>query len=159
MYQRILVPLDGSAFAEQALAHVRQVATAGQSEIHLLSVAPMLEDNSLAVVDLYPVYVYSDSMVDHKEEMDRITREITGYLETVSARLKADGFAAISALRMGQPADQIISYAVQNACDLIAMSTHGRSGIGRWVFGSVADKVLRSAPVPVLLVRAAETKA
>ncbi|MER2599210.1 MAG: universal stress protein [Caldilineales bacterium] len=159
MYQRILVPLDGSAFAEQALAHVRQVATAGQGEIHLLSVAPMLEDNSLAVVDLYPVYVYSDSLVDHKEEMDRITREMSGYLANVSARLKADGFNALPALRMGQPAEQIISYATQNACDLIAMSTHGRSGIGRWVFGSVADKVLRSAPVPVLLVRAAESKA
>lgn len=159
MYQRILVPLDGSAFAEQALHHAQQVAQPGQSEIHLLSVAPLLEDQSLAVVDLYPVYVYRDYLVDHNVEMDRITTELAGYLEQVSARVQAAGFKAVPAIRFGQPAEEIITYAAKSGCDLIAMSTHGRSGIGRWVYGSVADKVLRSSSIPVLLVRAQEAGA
>lgn len=158
MYQRILVPLDGSAFAEQALHHAQQVAQPGQSEIHLLSVAPLLEDQSLAAVDLYPVYVYRDYLVDHNAEKDRITAELAGYLEQVSARVKAAGFTPAPAIRFGQPAEEIITYAAKSGCDLIAMSTHGRSGIGRWVYGSVADKVLRSSSVPVLLVRAQEAE-
>lgn len=154
MYQRILVPLDGSAFAEQALCHAQQVAQTGQSEIHLLSVAPLLEDQSLAVVDLYPVYVYRDYLIDHNLELERITTELNGYLDHVSARVQAAGYKAVPAIRFGQPADEIIAYATKSGCDLIAMSTHGRSGIGRWVYGSVADKVLRSSSIPVLLVRA-----
>ena len=154
MYRRILVPLDGSAFAEQALNHAQHVALAGQSEIHLLSVAPLLEDQSLAVVDLYPVYVYRDYLVDHNMELERITTELNGYLDQLSARVQAAGYKAVSAIRFGQPADEIITYAAKSGCDLIAMSTHGRSGIGRWVYGSVADKVLHAAQIPLVLVRA-----
>lgn len=156
MYQRVLVPLDGSAFAEQALCHAQQVAVAGETEIHLLSVAPLLEDQTLSVVDLYPVYVYRDYLIDHNQEMERITTELTGYLEQVSGRVRAAGYTAVPAVRFGQPADEIIAYAANYSCDLIAMSTHGRSGLGRWVYGSVADKVLRSSDIPVLLVRIKE---
>lgn len=120
-------------------------------------VAPLLEDQSLAVVDLYPVYVYRDYLVDHNVEMERINAELQGYLEQVSAkRLRAAGLKAVSSIRFGQPADEIIAYAAKAKCDLIVMSTHGRSGIGRWVYGSVADKVLRSSAIPVLLVHAKE---
>jgi nucleotide-binding universal stress UspA family protein len=154
MYRRIVVPLDGSAFAEQALEHAQRVAQPGQSEIHLLSVAPLLEDQGLAVVDLYPVYVYRDYLIDHKLEMERITQELTGYLEQISRQVQAAGYKTVTAIRFGHPADEIIAYAGQQSCDLIVMSTHGRSGIGRWVYGSVADKVLRSSTTPVLLVRA-----
>jgi nucleotide-binding universal stress UspA family protein len=113
-----------------------------------------LEDQSLAVVDLYPVYVYRDYLIDHNLEMERITTELNGYLQQVSTRVQAAGYQAVTAIRFGQPADEIIAYATKSGCDLIAMSTHGRSGIGRWVYGSVADKVLRSSSIPVLLVRA-----
>jgi nucleotide-binding universal stress UspA family protein len=153
MYQKILVPLDGSAFAEQALCHAEQVAQAGQTEIHLLSVAPLLEDQSPAAVDLYPVYVHREYLLDHQQEMDRITVELTGYLERVSMQVRLAGYAAVWAIRFGQPAEEIIAYVAKTGCDLIAMSTHGRSGIGRWVYGSVADKVLRGSSIPVLLVR------
>lgn len=156
MYTKILVPLDGSAFAEQALDHVQQVATVGATEIHLLSVAPTLEDQSLAAADLYPIYVYRDYLVDHRQEMERITAELTGYLEQISGRLRAAGQHVVSAVRFGQPADEIIAYAAKQGCDLIVMSTHGRSGLGRWVYGSVADKILRNSLVPILLVRVQE---
>lgn len=157
MYRKILVPLDGSAFAEQALCHAQQVALPGATEIHLLSVAPLLEDQSLAAVDLYPIYVYRDYLVDHNVEMERITTELKGYLDQVSRQMSAAGYQVAPAIRFGQPADEIIAYAAKNGCDLIVMSTHGRSGLGRWVYGSVADKVLRAATVPVLLVRIQET--
>jgi nucleotide-binding universal stress UspA family protein len=153
MYQRILVPLDGSAFAEQALRHAQQVAQPSQSEIHLLSVAPLLEDQSLAVVDLYPVYVYRDYLVDQTQETQRIRTELEVYLEQVAARVHAAGFKTLVSIRFGQPADEILAYAQEHGCDLIVMSTHGRSGVGRWVYGSVADKVLRGSKIPILLVR------
>jgi len=62
-----------------------------------------------------------------------------------------------SELRSGSAAEEIITYAEENNIDLIAMSTHGRSGIGRWVFGSVTDKVLHAGDVPVLTVRASKS--
>ena len=156
MYSRILVPLDGSAFAEQALCHAETIATPGQTEIHLLSVAPLLEDQALAVVDLYPVYVYRDYLVDQSQEMERVQQELEGYLEQIARQLKTAGHLARVAIRYGQPAEEIIAYAQETGCDLIAMSTHGRSGVGRWVYGSVADKILRGSQIPVLLVRAHE---
>jgi nucleotide-binding universal stress UspA family protein len=156
MYQRILVPLDGSAFAEQALPHAERLASVSGGEIHLVSVAPLLEDQGLAVVDLYPVYVYREYLVDQAHEMKRVREELQNYLQQISRRLQAAGHQAQTAIRFGQPAEEIIAYAEEAGCDLIAMSTHGRSGLGRWVYGSVADKVLRGSVIPVLLVRVQE---
>ena len=156
MYTRILVPLDGSRFAEQALPHALNIAAAGAVEIHLLSVAPLLNDQTHSVVDMYPVYVYRDYMVNHASESERIKLGLQDYLDQVVRGITAAGHQAISAVRLGQPAEEIISYAGENNCELIVMSTHGRSGIGRWVYGSVADKVLRGSATPVLLVRVQE---
>lgn len=153
MYENILVPLDGSAFAEQALCHAEKVAMPDKTEIHLLSVASLLEDHSLAVVDLYPVYVYRDYMIDQDQEMERVRHELQGYLEGVAQRLESAGYRVQCIIRFGQPAEEIIAYAEEAGCDLVAMSTHGRSGLGRWVYGSVADKVLRGSQIPILLIR------
>lgn len=158
MYERILVPLDGSAFAEQALCHVEQVALPGTAEIHLLSVAPLLEDHTLAVVDLYPIYVYRDYIVDQDQEAQRVQQELQGYLDHVAERLVALGYRMERNIRFGQPAEEIIAYADDVKCDLIVMSTHGRSGVGRWVYGSVADKVLRGSNIPILLIRTKDTR-
>lgn len=156
MYTKILVPLDGSRFAEQALPHALNIAAAGAVEIHLLSVAPLLDEQAHSVVDMYPVYVYRDYMVNHVSESERIKQGLQDYLDQVTLRITAAGHDAVSAICLGQPADEIISYASENDCELIVMSTHGRSGIGRWVYGSVADKVLRGSSTPVLLVRVQE---
>ena len=157
MYSKIIVPLDGSTFAEQALSHAEAIAVRGETEIHLISIAPMLEDQGLAAVDLYPVYVYHDYLVDQTQETKRIRTELQDYLNQVSARLSAAGFKVMSSIRFGQPADEILTYAQELGCDMIVMSTHGRSGVGRWVYGSVADKVLRGSQIPVLLIRVRET--
>lgn len=156
MYRKIVVPLDGSTFAEQALPHAQAIAEPGEAEIHLVSIAPLLEDQGLAVVDLYPVYVYRDYLVDQTQEARRIRTELQVYLEQVAARVHAAGFQALVSIRFGQPADEILAYALEHGCDMIVMSTHGRSGVGRWVYGSVADKVLRGSKIPILLVRIQE---
>lgn len=156
MYSKILVALDGSAFAEQALPHAEQIARACAAAISLVSVAPLLEDQALAVVDLYPVYVYRDYLVDQEQEMQRVQSELEAYLARVAQRLRSAGHSVDTAVRFGQPAEEIIAYAEEAGCDLIAMSTHGRSGLGRWVYGSVADKVLRGSQIPVLLIRSHE---
>lgn len=150
------MPLDGSQFAEQALPHAVNIAATGAVEIHLLSVAPLLEDQAHSVVDMYPVYVYRDYMVNHASESERIKQGLQDYLDQVVRRITVAGHSVVSAIRLGQPAEEIISYAGEAGCELIIMSTHGRSGIGRWVYGSVADKVLRGSTTPVLLVRVQE---
>ncbi|MCS6843243.1 MAG: universal stress protein [Caldilineales bacterium] len=154
MYKRILVPLDGSTFAERALPHALEIARATNGELHLLTVVPLLDNQSMAVVDLYPMYVYRSFTVDQSQEMERLQADLRAYLEELCRRAASGGVRAEPVVRSGQPAEEIISYAHEAGCDLIVMSTHGRSGIGRWVYGSVADKVLRGADVPVLLVRA-----
>lgn len=156
MYTRILVPLDGSRFAEQALPHALNIAAAGPVEIYLLSVAPLLDDQASSVVEMYPVYVYRDYAMDHTSETERIKLGLQDYLDQVKRGINAAGHQVVSAIRLGQPAEEIITYAGENDCELIVMSTHGRSGIGRWVYGSVADKVLRGSTTPVLLVRVQE---
>lgn len=153
MYKRILVPLDGSTFAEQALPHALEIARAADAELHLLTVVPTLDNQTMAVVDLYPMYVYRSFMVDQSQEMERLQADLRAYLEQLCQRAASAGVRAEPVLRFGQPAEEIIGYAHEAGCDLIVMSTHGRSGLGRWVYGSVADKVLRGADIPVLLVR------
>ena len=76
------------------------------------------------------------------------------YLDGREKSLRERGLRTLSTVGLGSPADQIIDYAEVNSIDMIAMSTHGRSGIGRWVFGSVTDKVLHAGDTPVMVIRA-----
>lgn len=145
MYQEILVPLDGSELAESALPHARALAKAFDGRITLISI-------------LEPVFVLSQpsmigpviSVSGNIEEEQASVRE---YLDTIAGNLKKEGIDVRTAILQGDPASEIVDYAAANHEDIIVMSTHGRSGIQRWVYGSVADRVLRSATSPVLLVR------
>ncbi len=146
MYDRILVALDGSLLAEEVLHHVAGIAVRAGSEVILLRVAP-------------PVYaVYEDggtgTTLTKDEVVDETASEHKAYLERVADRLKAAGMTDVkTTVEFGDPAEQIVDYAAKNRIDLIAMSTHGRTGIGRWVHGSVAGRVLQAASVPILLIR------
>jgi len=148
MYQKVLVPLDGSEVAECVLPHVTAVVNGcGIPEIWLLR-----------VVEPFPVTeALSQQLVEAHEARLREARE---YLEEVASRLAREGVTATinKEVAQGTPEEQIVDFARDHGIDLIAMSTHGRSGISRWVYGSVADKVLRAAGVPVLLVRAGQPK-
>ena len=153
MNHRILIPLDGSQLAEQVLPHVKALVECQGAEIYLLSVAPVI-DNTAAAVMLYPLYVYREQLADEDAERKRIEAELTNYLRGIAYDLDQTGARVHCVVRFGSPADEILSYASENKIELIAMCTHGRSGLARWAYGSVADRVLREAGCPVLLVRA-----
>ncbi len=138
-YEKILVPLDGSAVAEAILPEVEKLATAFQSAISLLRVA----------------YAYTVPGVDPTEAQVAVVQEAETYLQKIEEQLKTKGFSVDSHVRYGDEAEEILDHCTQHGIDLIAMSTHGRSGVKRWILGSVAEKILRHSPKPIFLVRAA----
>ncbi len=140
MFSRILVPLDGSPLAEAILPEVMELAALHGAEVMLLRVA---------LTHAFPGVNQTDAQV-------RAVEEAEGYLAGVRQRLEARGIRLSCAVRYGHAAEEILDHARSRGATLIAMSTHGRSGIQRWVLGSVAEAVLRGAPVPVLLLHARE---
>lgn len=145
MYQRVLVPLDGSPVAEAILPFIEQIAGPLDMEIMLLRVVPL---TSLDVV----------AMAKEVRAGEPIMKEVEaqGYLEPLVGTLKAKGGRAGGRVRIGEPAAEIVAAAEEIGADLIAMTTHGRSGLGRLLFGSVAEAVLRGSPIPVFLMRMTE---
>jgi nucleotide-binding universal stress UspA family protein len=136
MFARILVPLDGSALAESVLIQVRRLLARQDAELLLLRVVTL------------PPSVEADA----GEPLDLLWSRAVDYLNNVSAQLSAQGFRVRCKVEEGFPANRILEAARTEKASLIAMSTHGRTGIARWAFGSVTEKVLRASPVPVLAI-------
>jgi nucleotide-binding universal stress UspA family protein len=154
MYNRILVPLDGSELAECVLPHVEAIAT-GCSVANVVFVR-VVEPAHLPVATEFAgggSFSEEDAAKSRKAQDEHNKAEAKQYLNDIIKRSKCDGAALKAEVIMGKPADSIAEYAEKHGVDLIVIATHGRSGISRWVYGSVADKVLRSACVPVLMVR------
>ena len=145
MYKKILVPLDGSELSECTLEHVRAIATGCQvPEVVLLRVVEPASSQAIAA--------YAESGIDLAKVESQARLDASNYLSQSADKLKKQGVAAQIAISRGKPADEILDYAKKNGVDLIIMSTHGRSGVSRWVFGSVADKIIRHSVAPVLIV-------
>ncbi len=149
MYQKILVPLDGSELAECVLPHVETVARGCSAvEIVLLRVC-----DAPSILADYPEGK-DRNWEKHVEMMtSNAQQQCNIYLGDIEKQLKDEGFNVRVDSRLGKPAEEIVDYAAKNEVDLIIMASHGRSGVSRWAYGSVADKVLRSTCVPVLLVK------
>ena len=146
--RRILVPLDGSAFGEAALPYAEEFAGAVGAEVILLqSVAPHHFEIDLAETRSPHLSKLSEEYLEHAKAA------AGDYLATIQKRLSGLGIVTHCVVEIGPPADRITAYAKQKEIDLIALSTHGRSGISAMVMGSVANKVFHSAEVPVLLVK------
>lgn len=149
MYAKIVVPLDGSKLAEQALEHARALAHCLGSEVILVRVMT------------YPNYDYlvtdPELSVGLREEMEA---EACNYLEPLASKLQDEGLrvSADAVVAAGPIADTIIGFVHDKAAELVVMSTHGRTGPSRWLLGSVADRVVRGAGVPVLMVRPLATR-
>jgi len=147
----MLVPLDGSELAELVIPHVEALAK---------QLGPKLVDVVLLRVCEPPV-VSSDypptadlTWEEHQvRETARPTTVCEEYLAGVQERLEGVGLRARLVVLKGKPADEITDYANKNLVNLIVMSTHGRSGIGRWAYGNVADRVLLGVSSPIFLVR------
>lgn len=144
-YKHILVPLDGSELAELALVDAFSLAELSKAEMTLLQVIPPIDHVILTEAE-YPIYV------DQQWETRRSA--VLQYLQDICKRMRCPDVKVHLIVEMGSPAETIIDYASEHPIDVIVMATHGRSGLQRWVYGSIADKVLRGADVPVLLVRA-----
>jgi nucleotide-binding universal stress UspA family protein len=147
MYKKILAPLDGSELAECILPNLESIAEGcGVREIVFLRVVEPLETRVRGYGDYFS-----------EAEIKRIESEAkaaaTKYLGDLVSRTRYHGVNVQSEVVTGKPAESIIEYVNKNEVDLIVIATHGRSGISRWVWGSVADRVLHSASVPVLMVR------
>ena len=143
MYTKILVPLDGSALAEEVLPFVLDMTRCMGCQIVLLQV---LTHKS------YDYLLKSASLLASLQESEET--DACGYLGPLANRLKDEGFdvSADVVAATGSVADAIIEFTHRIGADLIAMSTHGRTGPARWALGSVADRVVRGAGVPVLLI-------
>lgn len=144
--ERILVPLDGSDLAEHALPLA--VALAKRAGASLVLTRSINWATEFGGVSAYPMGAGAASLIDLADQSAR------DYLREVSDRLTGEGLRVSTDLRIDPAADGILASAAEQQANLIVMSTHGRGGLGRWVYGSVADRVLRGAHVPVLLVRA-----
>ena len=145
-YKTILVPLDGSEFSIGAVAEASSLARPFEAQIVLLSVVEL----PTAQFEGYAEFVSGTDI------HERIRAQLEGMLQTTAEKLRADGFNVTILLREGFPHEEIISVCEELAVDLIAMTTHGRRGFIHWLMGSVAEKIVRSAPCSVLVVRSPE---
>ncbi len=151
-FNTILVPLDGSALAEGVLPHVELLAKQGNDESTEIILVQVCE--SPFITADYPEAIMPLTWEEHVEYMKSAFKQgALKYIEEVEDRVKSAGLKVRSEVLMGKPADQIIEYTHKNAIGLTAMSTHGYSGVTRWAYGSVADKVLHRIHNPILLVR------
>ncbi|WP_458209468.1 universal stress protein [Haladaptatus sp. NG-SE-30] len=132
MYERILVPTDGGSATRGAANHAVDIAEQYDATVHAL-------------------HVVSDQLGEDRDELEAEGERATDDI----VELASDhGLDAVGAVLEGRPSDSILDYVDDNDVDLIVMATQGRSGVGRMLLGSVAERVVRKATVPVLLVRA-----
>src|SRR5262245_47902505 len=143
MYRRMLVPLDGSTQAEAILPLVEQVAGPLEADVILLRV---VEPVSAAEAIASGGVVAPDTFMHHELEAKR-------YLSQIEPQLSKKGVRVRTRIAFGPPAEAILGAIKTSGADLVAMTTHGRSGLGRALFGSEAESVLRASPVPVLMIR------
>jgi nucleotide-binding universal stress UspA family protein len=146
LLKKAVVPLDGSKASERVIPYIEELASRLKAEVHLIEVLatgnPGLRRNGD-----YGYVVYTDHEMESRKNM------ALAYLKNVEIRLKEKGILVKTEVRSGDAAKEIIDYAKQIYADLVVMSTHGRSRIGRWVLGSVAESLLREGDTPLLLVR------
>ena len=148
MYDKIMVPLDGSELAECVLPHLE----------NFVEGFPASSIVFVRVLEPVPISLQGETYTRREinledREAERKT-EARKYLDSVKEKLTKGGSNTTSEVIVGRVADSLADFADKKGADLILIATHGRSGVSRWVRGSVADKVLRSSRVPVMMVRA-----
>jgi nucleotide-binding universal stress UspA family protein len=153
----ILVPLDGSALAEQVLPFARLLAMSLSARIHLLHVVTDFERADVVAHEIEVLDQLSDLPYRQRTHLPQdwaiLSRYAESYLAAPAASLREAGLETTTEVRFGLPAEIIVDEAERQQATLIAMATHGRSGLQRWALGSVADKVLHGTTIPLLLIR------
>ncbi len=156
MFKKILVPVDGSEFSEKAITIACDLARAMNSELYLVQAIAQLEETYILDPSINVPSERETLLLPHRQRIG-ITNPIAtltaDYLTALQRRLTDQGLNVKTHVMEGSPAAAILDYATTIQPDLIVMSTHGRSGLGRWLIGSVADRVVKHGNVPVMLVR------
>lgn len=142
MYHKILVPLDGSKLAECVIPHLETFITG------------LKVKNVVFVKVEKPIPPTARGDWQQKETARKASAK--AYLDQVAERIKANGTRLHTEVIIGNVADSLAHYAEDNDCDLILIGTHGRTGFSRLAKGSVAEDVLHSAAVPILIIKAEE---
>ncbi len=145
-YRKIVVPLDGSELAEEAFREAVPLARAFGAELVLVGVLDL-------TAGMYDVYAEAFDPVDLRAQLEKFLR---GALDRALEKVQAEGVKARTMLRVGIPHEEIAAVAEEEGADLVVMTTHGRKGLSHLLLGSVTEKVIRTAPCPVLVVRPRE---
>ena len=161
MYSCVLVPLDGSALAAQVLPYAGMVAKSTGATVLLLRVVNPYPGE--LVREGMSVYRETDdqagplpSAADWEDMLGRINSDAQTYLDQMAETIRSEGVTVETVVKDGDPAECIVEEADRDAGTLIAMTTHGRTGVGRWLLGSVTDKMVRGGRHPMLITRAQE---
>lgn len=152
MYQHIMVPLDGSELAECVLPHAKAVATGcSASKVTLVRVVPPLRLIGGVESHISP---------EERQRLEKDSMELGAkYLDEKAQLLREAGVQVECQTLFGNVVEEVVNFVVKHEVDLIVIATHGRSGVSRMFLGSTADRVLRAAPVPVLMIRAPGSEA
>lgn len=165
---KILIPLDGSGFSRRILPYVRQFCHPARDELVLLRVVPepavthtppprpIVTDVLVALGQPYPTGWQTERAVYPRyvnQVWDNVQSALADELREQADCLYDDGYSVTVVIRTGDPAEEIIDFVLHGDIDLVAMATHGRTGLSRLVMGSVATEVLRRVTIPVLLIR------
>lgn len=142
-YNNVLVPLDGSEVARAALDELKKLVHPGEGTVVLLS-----------VIDTPPMQLEGyGEVLGTLDIQERLRVKYEAILESEAAQLRSEGFTVRALVRDGLAHEQIVIVCREEKIDLLVMTTHGRSGLAHWIMGSVTERVVRSAPCPVLIVR------
>jgi nucleotide-binding universal stress UspA family protein len=154
MYERIVVALDGSALAEKILPHVEALAEKFGSTLTLVRAVMPVEKVAALIEPAVAEVPVDPGLIEETVEAEE--GEARAYLEHVADALRRPGIKVQTEVPLDSAVEAIVDCARRTQADLVGLTTHGRSGLSRLVFGSVADGVLRGAPCPVLLARSRE---
>jgi nucleotide-binding universal stress UspA family protein len=150
MFKHVLVPLDGSEIAEKALGYAQQIADPNGGRITLLT--------ALDVPEYPPAMYYPAGVATYEINQQTMNEQIIPqaqeYLQRIAQTFTEAGYATQIEAVIGEAAQTIVEHAEKHDVEVIVMSTHGRTGFSRWLFGSVASKVLGSARCPVFVIPA-----
>jgi nucleotide-binding universal stress UspA family protein len=166
---RVLIPLDGSEFSERILPQIRRYLDPTENELIILRVAEKPQTGTGAFADMVRAEAWSPAALPfllsqsefaaakHPIFTSQLEDGVAAHIETallpIVRSLESDGYAVSMAVRFGEPAPIIVNFIENESIDLVAMTTHGRTGLRRAVLGSVAEHVLHHVAAPVLLLR------
>ncbi len=152
MYRNILVPLDGSSLAECVLPHVEAIARSCQPARVVL--AKVVDSDRLPIVSESWGPKLQAKLKSAREHMEADEKDqASAYLEGIKKRLNLGPAVETATIEGARPAESLLDYALDNGIDLIVIATHGRSGLSRWVYGSVAENILLGVSSPIFLVK------